>query len=126
MQTAEFIIIGKRQVYVCALNIRPSMSPAIKNIVVCFINFVIFIRPELCFCVSRITSYNVCYTKLLRKKNEDGSATIHFGGDPGQDNFLPIVPGCCRRGHERKGIEMKSPEEGATRAGLAVSSYNFV
>ena len=23
----------------------------------------------------------------------DVSATIHFGGDPAQDNFIPIVPG---------------------------------
>ena len=22
-----------------------------------------------------------------------GNVTIHFGGDPGQDNFLPILPG---------------------------------
>lgn len=26
-------------------------------------------------------------------KNADGSITIHFGGDPQQPNFLPIVPG---------------------------------
>jgi hypothetical protein len=27
------------------------------------------------------------------KKDKDGSVTIHFGGDPKADNFLPIVPG---------------------------------
>jgi len=26
-------------------------------------------------------------------KGKDGSITIHFGGDPKQPNFLPIVPG---------------------------------
>ena len=33
------------------------------------------------------------YNSVTAKRNEDGSVTIHFGGDPGQDNFLPIVPG---------------------------------
>jgi hypothetical protein len=27
------------------------------------------------------------------KKNADGSMTIHFGGDPGADNYLPITEG---------------------------------
>ena len=27
------------------------------------------------------------------KKNEDGSITIHFGSNPYQPSFLPIVPG---------------------------------
>ena len=36
---------------------------------------------------------DVAYANGVPEKNEDGSATIHFGGDPGQDNFLPIVPG---------------------------------
>ena len=27
------------------------------------------------------------------QKNGDGSITIHFGGDPKQPIFLPIVPG---------------------------------
>jgi hypothetical protein len=33
------------------------------------------------------------YNSVTVKRNEDGSATIHFGGDPGQNNFLPIVFG---------------------------------
>jgi hypothetical protein len=33
------------------------------------------------------------YNSVTAKRNEDGSATIHFGGDPAQDNFIPIVPG---------------------------------
>jgi hypothetical protein len=24
---------------------------------------------------------------------QDGSITVHFGGDPKEDNFLPILPG---------------------------------
>ena len=30
---------------------------------------------------------------ITGKKNSDGSMTIHFGGDPKQDNFLPIMDG---------------------------------
>ena len=33
------------------------------------------------------------FNDVTAGKNEDGSITIHFGGDPGQDNFIPIVPG---------------------------------
>ena len=33
------------------------------------------------------------YNSVTAKRNEDGSVTIHFGGDSAQDNFLPIVPG---------------------------------
>ena len=33
------------------------------------------------------------FNGVTAKKSEDGSVTIHFGGDPGQDNFLPIVDG---------------------------------
>ena len=33
------------------------------------------------------------FNNVTAKKNPDGSVTIHFGGDPGQDNFLPIVEG---------------------------------
>jgi hypothetical protein len=33
------------------------------------------------------------FNNVTAKKNEDGSITIHFGGDPAQDNFLPIVEG---------------------------------
>jgi len=43
------------------------------------------------FIVNEHDAYS--YNSVTAKKNEDGSATIHFGGDPGQDNFLPIVPG---------------------------------
>ena len=30
---------------------------------------------------------------VTAKKNEDGSVTIHFGGDPDNPNYLPITPG---------------------------------
>jgi len=33
------------------------------------------------------------FNDVTAKKNEDDSITIHFGGDPKQPNFLPIVPG---------------------------------
>ena len=33
------------------------------------------------------------FNNITAKKSEDGSITIHFGGDPTADNFLPIVPG---------------------------------
>jgi hypothetical protein len=38
---------------------------------------------------------NIAYSfnNAVADKNEDGSITIHFGGNPKQPNFLPIVPG---------------------------------
>ena len=33
------------------------------------------------------------FNDVTAKKSDDGSITIHFGGDPKADNFLPIVPG---------------------------------
>jgi len=33
------------------------------------------------------------FNNVTAKKAEDGSITIHFGGDPKSDNFLPIMPG---------------------------------
>jgi hypothetical protein len=33
------------------------------------------------------------FNNVTAKKDQDGSITIHFGGDPKADNFLPIVPG---------------------------------
>jgi hypothetical protein len=33
------------------------------------------------------------FNNVTAEKNEDGSITIHFGGDPKQPNFLPIAPG---------------------------------
>jgi hypothetical protein len=33
------------------------------------------------------------FNNVTAKKAKDGSITIHFGGDPKADNFLPIVPG---------------------------------
>ena len=33
------------------------------------------------------------FNDVTADKNADGSVTIHFGGDPTQPNFLPIVPG---------------------------------
>ena len=32
------------------------------------------------------------FNNVTAKKAKDGSITIHFGGDPKADNFLPIVP----------------------------------
>lgn len=40
---------------------------------------------------NKYNSYNV--NSVTAKKNEDGSATINFGGDPSQPNFLYIMPG---------------------------------
>jgi hypothetical protein len=33
------------------------------------------------------------FNNVTAKKAKDGSITIHFGGDPKADNFLPIMPG---------------------------------
>ncbi len=33
------------------------------------------------------------FNNVTAQKNEDGSVTIHFGGDPKAKNFLPIFPG---------------------------------
>ena len=43
------------------------------------------------FIVNDYDAYS--YNSVTAKRNEDGSVTLHFGGDPGQDNFLPIAPG---------------------------------
>jgi len=41
-----------------------------------------------------VNEYNAySFNNVTADKNEDGSITIHFGGDPEQPNFLPIVPG---------------------------------
>ena len=41
-----------------------------------------------------VNPYNAySFNNITAQKNEDGSITIHFGGDPNQPNFLPIVPG---------------------------------
>jgi hypothetical protein len=41
-----------------------------------------------------VNEYNAySFNNVTAKKNEDGSITIHFGGDPQQPNFLSIVPG---------------------------------
>jgi len=41
-----------------------------------------------------VNKYNAySFNNVTAKKAEDGSITIHFGGDPKADNFLPIVPG---------------------------------
>jgi len=40
---------------------------------------------------NRYNAYSV--NNITGKKNSDGSMTIHFGGDPKQDNFLPIMKG---------------------------------
>ena len=41
--------------------------------------------------VNKYNSYN--FNSITSKKNEDGSVTIHFGGDPNQPNFLYIMKG---------------------------------
>jgi hypothetical protein len=41
-----------------------------------------------------VNEYNAySFNNVTAKKDKDGSITIHFGGDPKADNFLPIVPG---------------------------------
>ena len=41
-----------------------------------------------------VNEYNAySFNNVTAKKAKDGSITIHFGGDPKEDNFLPIVPG---------------------------------
>ncbi|MGB5847731.1 MAG: DUF1214 domain-containing protein [Ignavibacteriaceae bacterium] len=41
-----------------------------------------------------INKYNAySFNNVTSEKNKDGSTTIHFGGDPEQANFLPIVTG---------------------------------
>jgi hypothetical protein len=41
-----------------------------------------------------INEYNAySFNNVTAKKSKDGSITIHFGGDPTAENFLPIVPG---------------------------------
>jgi len=41
-----------------------------------------------------VNKYNAySFNSVTAKRNKDGSTTIHFGGDPKQPNFLPIVPG---------------------------------
>ena len=41
-----------------------------------------------------VNEYNAySFNNVTAEKNEDESITIHFGGDPDQPNFLPIVPG---------------------------------
>ncbi len=41
--------------------------------------------------VNKYSAYS--FNNVTAKKDKDGSITIHFGGDPKADNFLPIVPG---------------------------------
>ena len=41
--------------------------------------------------VNKYKAYS--FNNITAKKNQDGSITIHFGGDPNKPNFLPIVPG---------------------------------
>ena len=41
--------------------------------------------------VNKYKAYS--FNNVTAKKHKDGSITIHFGGDPKQANFIPIVPG---------------------------------
>lgn len=43
------------------------------------------------FAVNQYDAYS--FNSVTAKRSGDGGVTIHFGGDPKQDNFLPIVPG---------------------------------
>ena len=43
------------------------------------------------FAVNEYNAYS--YNSVTAKRNEDGSVTIHFGGNARQDNFIYIVPG---------------------------------
>ena len=45
------------------------------------------------------------YNDVTAKPNEDGSITIHFGGDPDQVNYIPIADGW------NYGIRMYEPEQ---------------
>jgi hypothetical protein len=41
-----------------------------------------------------VNKYNAySFNNVTAKKDKNGDVTIHFGGDPKADNFLPIVPG---------------------------------
>jgi len=40
---------------------------------------------------NELDAYSV--NNITAQRNEDGSVTIHFGGDPSQPNYLPITPG---------------------------------
>ena len=41
--------------------------------------------------VNEYNSYS--FNTVTAEKDANGSITVHFGGDPAQANFLPIVPG---------------------------------
>ena len=41
--------------------------------------------------INELNAYS--FNDVTAKKADDGSITIHFGGDPKADNYLPIVPG---------------------------------
>ena len=41
--------------------------------------------------INELDAYS--FNDVTAKKADDGSITIHFGGDPKADNYLPIVPG---------------------------------
>jgi len=43
------------------------------------------------FTPNNLNAYTI--NNVTGKKNADGSTTIHFGGDPGTDNYLPIHEG---------------------------------
>jgi len=43
------------------------------------------------FVQNQYNAYSI--NNVTAKKNEDGSITIHFGGDPKQPNYLPIMDG---------------------------------
>ena len=43
------------------------------------------------FTPNKYNAYSV--NNVTGEKNDDGSVTIHFGGDPEQPNFLPITDG---------------------------------
>jgi hypothetical protein len=52
-----------------------------------------------------VNEYNAySFNNVTAEKNQDRSITIHFGGDPEQPNFLPIVPYIVRMYRPRQEI----------------------
>jgi hypothetical protein len=48
-------------------------------------------NPEGYFEKNNLSAYS--FNNITAKKASDGSITIHFGGDPSQPNYLPIMKG---------------------------------
>ena len=57
--------------------------------------------PEL-IKVARITSYNVCYTKLLRNSTQEKRCSSAFFGKPGASPFSPFLSALIFKGIKRR------------------------